>query len=100
MDVELLPEAEVHAGRMNFVEQDVHHPGSQERSPSDQHHHPHLILNKNLLCFPFFGFSIFNESNLEFGEAVEVSVDVHHFDSFHGFHSDLRGDCQPDALVI
>ena len=47
VDVELLPEAEFHTGGMNFVEQDVHHPGSQERCPSDQHHHPHLIL-KNI----------------------------------------------------
>ena len=45
VDVELLPEAEVHAGGMNIVQQDVHPPGSQERSPSDQHHHPHLIIN-------------------------------------------------------
>ena len=35
VDVELLPEAEVHTGGMNFVEQDVHPPGSQERCPSN-----------------------------------------------------------------
>ena len=49
VDVELLPEAEVHTGGMNFVEQDVHRPGSEERCPSNHHHHPHLILNKHLL---------------------------------------------------
>ena len=95
MDVELLPEAEVYTGGMNFVEQNVHHPGSQECCPSDQHHHPHL---KYLFHFIFY-FHV-HKPNLEFGEAMEVSVDVHHFDSFHGQHCDLRGDCQPDALVI
>ena len=105
MDVELLPEAEVHAGGMNFVEQDVHPPGSQERRPSDQHHHPHLIMKKNLPCINILSswlFSTFNKSNLEFGEAVEVSVDVHHLDSFHGHghHGDLRGDCQPVCDII
>ena len=50
VNVELLPEAEVHAGGMNLVEPNVHHPGSQERCPSDQHHHPHLIMKKHLLC--------------------------------------------------
>ena len=38
--------------------------------------------------------------NLEFGETVEVSVDVHHLDSFHGHHGDLRGDCQPVCDII
>ena len=50
--------------------------------------------------FQQIAFPTFNKSNLEFGEAMEVSVDVHHLDSFHGHHGDLRGDCQPDALVI
>ena len=33
--------------------------------------------------------------NLELGKAVDVSIDVHHLDSFHGHHGDLCGDCQP-----
>ena len=50
VDVEFLPEAEVHTGGMKFVEQDVHPPGSQERCPSDQHHHPHLWCIQCILC--------------------------------------------------
>ena len=42
VDEELLPVAEFHARGMNFVEQYVHHPGAQERHPSNHHHHPHL----------------------------------------------------------
>ena len=31
---------------------------------------------------------------------MEVSVNVHHLDSFHGHHGDLCGDCQPDASNV
>ena len=51
VDVELFPEAEFHTGWMNFVVHDVHHPGGKERRPSDQDHHPHLIMKKHLLLF-------------------------------------------------
>ena len=49
VDVELLPKTEFHTGGMKLVEQNVHPPGSQERCPSDHHHHPHLIKRKYLL---------------------------------------------------
>ena len=90
MDVELLPEAEFHAGGMKFVEQDVHHPGGYERHPTNHHHHPHLIMRKYSFCMVFD-----YHTNLEFGEAVEVPVGVHHLDAVLGHHGDLRGDCQP-----
>ena len=45
---------------------------------------------------------IFNikKPNLELGKAVEVSIDVHHLDSFHGHHGDLRGDRQPVLKIL
>ena len=46
VDEELLPyplHATFNAGRVNFVEEEVHKPGAQERHPSHCHHHSHLF---------------------------------------------------------